>query len=202
MAAALAAVALSGCSACPGTTAAQTRPTVSLPPVQIETGVVHVHGLGVDPGDGALYAATHSGLFRLPEQGQAERIANRSQDTMGFSVVGPGRFIGSGHPDPLEDRVRPPLLGLIVSTLTGGGNSWYKDPEERKLYSKASWIWVGLFCFRLSIQLPLYLSGLVGPLAVARVVTGLPLFALGLWLSYLLLRPVIGPLGEQRTSTS
>ena len=74
--------------------------------------------------------------------------------------------------------------------------------EERALYTKASWIWVGLFCFRLAIQLPLYLSGLVGPLAVARVITGLPLFALGLWLSYLLLRPVIGPLGEERTSTS
>ena len=58
--------------------------------------MVHVHGLGVDPGDGMLYAATHSGLFKIPEQGEAERVANRAQDTMGFSIVGPGRFIGSG----------------------------------------------------------------------------------------------------------
>jgi len=85
----------------------------ALPPLDVETGVVHVHGLGVDPGDGVLYAATHSGLFRVPEQGRAARVANRAQDTMGFSIVGPGRFIGSGHPDFREDDVRPPLLGLI-----------------------------------------------------------------------------------------
>jgi hypothetical protein len=94
----------------------------SLPPVDVETGVVHVHGLGVDPGDGALYAATHSGLFRIPETGSAVRVANRAQDTMGFSVVGPGHFIGSGHPDFREDDVRPPLLGLIEST--DAGRTW------------------------------------------------------------------------------
>jgi len=93
-----------------------------LPPVEVETGVVHVHGLGVDPGDGSLYAATHSGLFRLPEQGAAVRIANRAQDTMGFSIVGPGQFIGSGHPDFREDDVRPPLLGLIASD--DAGQTW------------------------------------------------------------------------------
>lgn len=104
---------LTGCSA--GTE----KQSASLPPVEVETGVLHVHGLGVDPADGALYAATHSGLFRLPEQGRAERIANRAQDTMGFAVVGPGRFIGSGHPDFREDDVRPPLLGLIESDDAG-----------------------------------------------------------------------------------
>lgn len=94
----------------------------ALPPLDFETGVVHVHGLGVDPGDGVLYAATHSGLFRVPEQGKAARVANRAQDTMGFSIVGPGKFIGSGHPDFREDDVRPPLLGLIESD--DRGESW------------------------------------------------------------------------------
>ena len=114
--AALAILALAGCSAGTDTEAGG---TASLPPLDMEPGVIHVHGLGVDPGDGTLYAATHSGLFRISEQGHAERIANRAQDTMGFSVVGPGRFIGSGHPDPLEDDVRPPLLGLIESDDAG-----------------------------------------------------------------------------------
>lgn len=102
-----------------------------LPPLEVETGVVHVHGLGVDPADGVLYAATHSGLFRIPEQGRAERVANRAQDTMGFSVVGPGTFIGSGHPDFREDDIRPPLLGLIEST--DRGQTW----ERLSLHGKA-----------------------------------------------------------------
>ena len=105
--------------------------STALPPLEDDPGVVHVHGLGVDPGDGMLYAATHSGLFRLPEQGTPERVANRAQDTMGFSVVGPGTFIGSGHPDLREDPVRPPLLGLIVST--DRGETW----ERKSLRGKA-----------------------------------------------------------------
>lgn len=108
-----------------------TTSSKGLPPVEVETGVVHVHGLGVDPGDGTLYAATHSGLFSIPDTGSAVRIANRQQDTMGFSIVGPGEFIGSGHPDYREDEVRPPLLGLIASK--DAGQTW----DRLSLHGKA-----------------------------------------------------------------
>ena len=55
-----------------------------------EPGVVHVHGLGVDPGDGTLYAATHSGLFRLPASGKpAQRVAMRL--TAGSTAMTPRR---------------------------------------------------------------------------------------------------------------
>jgi hypothetical protein len=84
-----------------------------------EPGLGHAHGLGVDPGDGSLYAATHFGLLRLKD-GRMHRVANRYQDTMGFEVLGPGWFLGSGHPDFREDN--PPLLGLIESK--DGGRSW------------------------------------------------------------------------------
>lgn len=85
-----------------------------------EPGVIHVHGLGLDPADGTLYAATHSGLFVLPDHGKAVRVANRYQDTMGFTVTGPRTFLGSGHPDLREDL--PVRLGLIQST--DAGQSW------------------------------------------------------------------------------
>lgn len=82
---------------------------------------VHIHGLGVNPADSALYVATHTGLFRM-ERGfdRIERIGDRRQDTMGFTVVGPDHFLGSGHPD-LRDGL-PPLLGLIESR--DAGRSW------------------------------------------------------------------------------
>ena len=110
------AVYLSGAVDGPSTVAAGSNK--NLPRAEFpEPGVVHVHGLGVDPGDGTLYAATHSGLFQLPATGKAVRIANRYQDTMGFTVTGPGEFLGSGHPDFREDN--PPRLGLIESTDQG-----------------------------------------------------------------------------------
>lgn len=80
----------------------------------------HVHGLGVDPESGTLYAGTHYGLFRLPEQGEATRVADRVQDFMGFTVAGPGHFLASGHPGEGQDG--PSSLGLIEST--DGGQTW------------------------------------------------------------------------------
>jgi photosystem II stability/assembly factor-like uncharacterized protein len=80
----------------------------------------HVHGLGVDPGDTTLYAGTHYGLFRLPEQGESTKIADRMQDFMGFTVAGPDHFLASGHPGDGQDG--PSSLGLIEST--DGGQTW------------------------------------------------------------------------------
>lgn len=82
-----------------------------------DPGPVHVHALGVDPGDGELYMATHTGLFRVEGPDRATRIADRFQDTMGFTVVGPDHFLASGHPDLREDL--PPRLGLLESTDAG-----------------------------------------------------------------------------------
>lgn len=95
---------------------------VATAPATPELGVEHVHGLGVDPVDGVLYAATHFGLWRIPEQGQATRVADRYQDTMGFTVVGPGTFLGSGHPDFQMDPDLPTRLGLIRSA--DAGETW------------------------------------------------------------------------------
>jgi photosystem II stability/assembly factor-like uncharacterized protein len=78
----------------------------------------HVHGLGVDPADSQLYAATHFGVFAV-ESGGARRVSGR-RDVMGFAVAGPGTFLSSGHPDLAEDD--EPLVGLIESR--DAGRSW------------------------------------------------------------------------------
>ena len=85
--------------------------------------------------------------------------------------------------------VRWPLLGVIVATLRGGDMSWRKDPRQVRDFSRASWVWVVLFSLRLAVQLPLYLADAVTALGVARIAMGIPLFAVGIWLSWLILRP-------------
>jgi hypothetical protein len=82
-------------------------------PVSSDPGFGHVHGVDVNPADGLVYAANHHGVFRLAHGGP-ERIADRYQDTMGFTIAGPDHFLASGHPDPREPG--PAHLGLIVST--------------------------------------------------------------------------------------
>jgi hypothetical protein len=84
--------------------------------------------------------------------------------------------------------VRRPLVGEIVSRLDGEDSSWRQDPQRVRAFTRATWVWAGLFATRLTVQLPLYLAGAVVALGIARTAMGLPLFALGLWLTYLLVR--------------
>ena len=84
--------------------------------------------------------------------------------------------------------IRWPLLGVILGPITGEGMSWRSDPERVRLYSRASWIWVGVFALRLAVQLPLYLAGAVLALGIAKTAMGLPIFLVAIWLSYLVLR--------------
>lgn len=80
----------------------------------------HVHGLAIDPADGTLYAGTHGGLFRVTGDQVEGPVADRVQDFMGFTVVGPEHYVASGHPGADQDG--PPHLGLIEST--DGGQTW------------------------------------------------------------------------------
>lgn len=93
------------------------EPEASQEPPSDDAAVGHIHGLGVDPADDTLYVATHFGLFHVDGTGDLTRVADRWQDTMAFTVVGPGRFLASGHPDVREDL--PPHLGLVESTDAG-----------------------------------------------------------------------------------
>lgn len=86
--------------------------------------------------------------------------------------------------------VRWPLIGVIVALLSQQDSSWRRDPEKMRAYDRASWLWVGLFSLRLAVQLPLYLASALVALGTTRVVMGVPLFVLGLWLTWLLIRDV------------
>lgn len=97
----LLAATLTACSAPP--------PSPSEPRTALQLG--HVHGLGINPGDGRLYVAAHSGVYEVVD-GRPKLIADRAQDTMGFDITGKDSFIASGHPATAEE-VNP--LGFITS---------------------------------------------------------------------------------------
>lgn len=98
-------------SADPGTTA------TALPPGQLPP--THIHGVGIDPGDGTLLLATHDGLFKVDEGGKSTRVGPVI-DLMGFAVAGAGHFVASGHPGRGVDLPQP--VGLVESM--DGGRTW------------------------------------------------------------------------------
>jgi hypothetical protein len=94
--------------------------------------------------------------------------------------------------------VRRPIAGLVVSQLDRGLGDWRSDPLRMRVFNRASWLWVGVFGLRICLELPLYLANAVVALGVARTATGLPLFAAGLWASWILVRPARSPVAPAR----
>ena len=92
---------LAGCTA--GPAASPTAPSAA----------PHIHGLELNPADGSLWAATHTGVVQLGVGAQRGRQGGGRQDIMGFAVAGPDLFLGSGHPDVRD--AGPSRLGLISS---------------------------------------------------------------------------------------
>ena len=90
-----------------------------VPTQQGATDFGHIHGIGINPADNTVYVASHNGVFAIVD-GEGVLIANRRQDTMGFTIAGPNDFLASGHPDPASDAPNP--LGLIRST--DGARTW------------------------------------------------------------------------------
>ena len=96
--------------------------------------------------------------------------------------------------------LRWPLVGVLMglwraTTDSGDGQgwaAWRKDPAlkgDRRRYTWGTAVLAGMFALRLVVELPLYLAGAVGPLGVARIILGVPLYALTLWIVWLLVLP-------------
>lgn len=81
-----------------------------------------------------------------------------------------------------------PLVGVVVGLLRGEGTSWRTNPPERRVFAWATGLWAAMFGARLAVQLPLYLGAQVAWLGTARLVMGVPLWALTLWVTWLLVR--------------
>jgi hypothetical protein len=78
-----------------------------------------------------------------------------------------------------------PILGLMLGPILGENLMWRKDPERKRAYIRARWLWVGMFFTRIAVQYPIYRSGNVNLLGTVNLAMGYPLFiatAYGSWL--------------------
>jgi hypothetical protein len=85
---------------------------------------------------------------------------------------------------------RWPLIGIVVGLLFGDATGWRKDAPKRRILTLATWLWVGLFAIRLVLEIPLYVADNVPALGIVRIITSVPLYALFLWVTWLLVRGV------------
>ena len=91
----------------------------------------------------------------------------------------------------LSILIRWPLIGFLIGLLRSEPLLWRKDRKILRRADFATGIFVILFGARLLVQLPLYFANQIEALGIARVAMGVPLYALCIWLSWLLLRSSI-----------
>ena len=84
----------------------------------------------------------------------------------------------------LSMLVRWPITGLIFAVIRGEALSWRQNPVRLRQYMLATWIITVLMMLRLAVQVPLYFANNVEALGATRLIMGLPLYALGVWLAW------------------
>ena len=100
--------------------------------------------------------------------------------------------------------VRVPGLGLVIEFirtlptehLRAWLADWRGDKALNRAYTIITALWIGVFSLRLVVQVPLYLSNQVGWLGTARLLMGIPFWALAIWVSYLI---VATPMHRHKT---
>lgn len=129
-----------------------------------------------------------AGLLGITASASVALLSGRAEDNflLGFGVN--GLWIAALV---ISLVARRPLTGVLFSLLQGA-SLWREIPAIMHVSVLTTVMWVGIFGLRLGVQLPLYFSGEVGALALAKLVLGIPLYAAGLWFTWLLFRPVLG----------
>ena len=92
--------------------------------------------------------------------------------------------------------VRWPITGLIFGVIRGEGLAWRQNPVRVRQYMLATWIITILMLLRLAVQMPLYFANAVEALGATRLIMGLPLYALGVWLAWRVSAPGEASAGE------
>ena len=103
-------------------------------------------------------------------------FASRTGSAAGFYIPKLLTNLGYGSVYLIANLVGWPILGLVLGPLLGENLTWRKNPARKKMYIKASWIWVAMFFSRIAVQYPIYKSGNVNLLGTVNLAMGYPLF--------------------------
>lgn len=116
-------------------------------------------------------------------------VALLQDDARGYYVIGFYISAAYGAAFAISMAVKWPIMGLIYGWLRGEGVTWQKNLVRRRKYQIATLLMVLVFASRLIVQLPMYWADDVVALGTARLVMGVPLYALVLWFGWLVSRP-------------
>ena len=115
-------------------------------------------------------------------------FANRSGNASDFYIPKLLTNLGYGTVYLIANLVGWPILGLVLGPLLGENLTWRNNPARKKMYIKASWIWVAMFFTRFAVQFPIYLSKDVNLLGTVNLAMGYPLFIATAYATWLVIK--------------
>ena len=124
-------------------------------------------------------------------------FANRSGEAVDLYIPKLLTNLGYGTVYLLSILLRWPLLGVLLGPILGEMFAWRKDPARRAAYTRATWLWVGMFFTRIAVQYPIYRSGNLNLLGTVNLAMGYPLFIATAYGSWMILKSVPSTKNEE-----
>lgn len=126
----------------------------------------------------------------------------------GSSYFVPGFFINGAWilAHTISLLVGWPIIGLLLGFLRGSLTEWRGIPALRRAAQLTTVVWIVVFAARLAVQLPLYFAAppigdseaATEALGLARLLMGVPLFALAVLFTWLVLSRVSSSVDRAR----
>ena len=89
---------------------------------------------------------------------------------------------------------RRPIIGIVVGLLLSEqAAKWREVARERRMLTLLTWVWAGMFALRLIVEVPLYIAANAAGLGLAKLILGVPLYAVVLWITWLFVRSIYPP---------
>ena len=117
-------------------------------------------------------------------------LANRSGNASDFYIPKLLTNLAYGSAYLIANLAGWPVIGVILGPLLGENFMWRKNPQRKRAYMRAGWLWVALFFGRIAVQYPIYKSGNVNLLGTVNLAMGYPLFIATAWGTWMILKKV------------
>jgi hypothetical protein len=103
-------------------------------------------------------------------------VAHFTGQAKGFYLPGVLLNIGEAILFSVSALVRWPVVGVVLGPVTGEMMAWREHPARMRAFTRSTWLLAAMFVLRVCVEVPLYLSGQVDALGVAKIVLGYPLY--------------------------
>jgi hypothetical protein len=117
-------------------------------------------------------------------------LANRSGNASDFYIPKLLTNLAYGSAYLIANLAGWPIIGVILGPLLGENFLWRKNPQRKRAYMRAGWLWVAMFFGRIAVQYPIYKSGNVNLLGAVNLAMGYPLFIATAWGTWMILKKV------------